>query len=72
VSATSRASPPGQEIIDTRHSAGRVSLTDAADMRAVSTKAVRRYLVDGHLDALRLRRLTLWIKLESIGQAWAG
>jgi hypothetical protein len=28
-----------------------VSLTDAADILAVSTKTVRRYIADGHLDA---------------------
>ncbi|WP_408637702.1 helix-turn-helix domain-containing protein [Ornithinimicrobium sediminis] len=38
---------------------------EAADALAVSTKTVRRYLADGHLDALRLGRKTLRIKLDS-------
>jgi excisionase family DNA binding protein len=43
-----------------------VSLTDTANMLAVSTKTVRRYIADGHLDAVRLGRKTLRIKLDSI------
>jgi excisionase family DNA binding protein len=43
-----------------------VSLTDAADILAVSTKTVRRYIADGHLDAVRLGRKTLRIKLDSV------
>jgi excisionase family DNA binding protein len=43
-----------------------VSLTDAADILAVSTKTVRRYIADGHLEAVRLGRKTLRIKLDSI------
>lgn len=43
-----------------------VSLSDAADMLAVSTKTVRRYIADGHLDAVRLGRKTIRIKVDSI------
>lgn len=43
-----------------------VSLTDAAEILAVSTKTVRRYIADGHLDAARLGRKTLRVKVESI------
>lgn len=43
-----------------------VSLTDAADILAVSTKTVRRYIANGHLEAVRLGRKTLRIKLDSI------
>jgi excisionase family DNA binding protein len=43
-----------------------VSLTDAADILAVSTKTVRRYIADGHLEAVRLGRKTLRIKVDSI------
>ncbi len=43
-----------------------VSLTDAADILAVSTKTVRRYIADGHLDAVRLGRKTIRVKVESI------
>ena len=43
-----------------------VSLADAADALAVSTRTVRRYIADGQLDAVRLGRKTLRIKLDSI------
>lgn len=43
-----------------------VSLADAADTLAVSTRTVRRYIADGQLDAVRLGRKTLRIKVESI------
>lgn len=43
-----------------------VSLADAADALAVSTRTVRRYIVDGQLEAVRLGRKTLRIKVESI------
>jgi excisionase family DNA binding protein len=43
-----------------------VSLADAADALAVSTRTVRRYIADGQLDAVRLGRKTLRIKVESV------
>ena len=43
-----------------------VSLADASDVLAVSTKTVRRYIADGHLDAIRLGSKTLRIKLDSM------
>jgi excisionase family DNA binding protein len=43
-----------------------VSIGDAADALAVSTRTVRRYIADGHLDAVRLGRKTLRIKVDSI------
>ena len=43
-----------------------VSLNDAAETLAVSTRTVRRYIADGQLDAVRLGRKTLRIKVESI------
>jgi len=43
-----------------------VSLNDAADALAVSTRTVRRYISDGQLDAVRLGRKTLRIKVDSI------
>jgi len=43
-----------------------VSLNDAADALAVSTRTVRRYIADGQLDAVRLGHKTLRIKVESV------
>jgi len=43
-----------------------VSLTDAADALAVSTRTVRRYISGGQLEAVRLGRKTLRIKVDSI------
>ena len=43
-----------------------VSLADTADALAVSTRTVRRYIADGQLDAVRLGRKTLRIKIDSI------
>jgi excisionase family DNA binding protein len=43
-----------------------VSIGDAADVLAVSTRAVRRYISDGQLEAVRLGRKTLRIKVDSI------
>ncbi|MFZ1373190.1 MAG: helix-turn-helix domain-containing protein [Nostocoides sp.] len=43
-----------------------VSIGDAADALAVSTRTVRRYIADGQLEAVRLGRKTLRIKVESI------
>jgi excisionase family DNA binding protein len=43
-----------------------VSIGDAADALAVSPRTVRRYISDGQLDAVRLSRKTLRIKVDSI------
>lgn len=43
-----------------------VTLADAADALAVSTRTVRRYIADGQLKAVRLGRKTLRIKAESV------
>lgn len=43
-----------------------VTLRDAADALAVSTRTARRYVSDGQLDAVRLGRKTLRIKVDSI------
>lgn len=43
-----------------------VSIADAADALAVPTRTVRRYISDGHLEAVRLGRKTLRIKVDSI------
>lgn len=43
-----------------------VSLADAAEALAVSTRTVRRYIADGQLEAVRLGRKTLRIKVDSI------
>jgi excisionase family DNA binding protein len=43
-----------------------VSLNDAAEVLAVSTRTVRRYIADGQLEAVRLGRKTLRIKVDSI------
>ena len=43
-----------------------VSLPDTAEALAVSTRTVRRYIADGQLEAVRLGRKTLRIKVDSI------
>lgn len=43
-----------------------VSLNDAAEILAISTKTVRRYISEGHLDAVRLGHKTLRVRVESI------
>ena len=43
-----------------------VSIVEAADVLAVSTRTVRRYIAEGQLDAVRLGRKTLRIKVDSI------
>lgn len=43
-----------------------ISLTEAAGALAVSTKTVRRYIAAGELDAVRLGRRTIRIKVESL------
>lgn len=43
-----------------------VSLANAADALAVSTRKVRRYIADGQLEAVRLGHRTLRINVDSI------
>ena len=43
-----------------------VSLNVAADALAVSTRTVRRYIAEGQLEAVRLGRKTIRIKVDSI------
>ena len=43
-----------------------VSLADAAEALAVSPRTVRRYIASGQLEAVRLGRKTLRIKIDSI------
>lgn len=43
-----------------------VSITETAEALAVSTRTVRRYIAEGRLEAVRLGRKTLRIKLDSI------
>jgi len=43
-----------------------ISLTEAAEILAVSVKTVRRYVAVGELDAVRLGRRTIRVKAESI------
>lgn len=57
-----------------------VSLTQAAEILAVSVKTVRRYIAAGDLDAVRLGRRTIRVRVESLDQLidghpinnWAG
>jgi excisionase family DNA binding protein len=43
-----------------------VSLNDAADALAVSIRTVRRYIAEGQLEAVRLGRKSIRIKVDSI------
>ena len=43
-----------------------VSLPEAAEILAVSVKTVRRYIAAGELDAVRLGRRTIRVRVESI------
>ncbi len=43
-----------------------VSLTEVAEILAVSVKTVRRYIAAGELDAVRLGRRTIRVRVESI------
>jgi excisionase family DNA binding protein len=43
-----------------------VTINDAADALAVSTRTVRRYISEGQLEAVRLGRKTLRIKVDSL------
>ncbi len=43
-----------------------ISLAEAADTLAVSTKTVRRYIAAGELDAVRLGRRTIRVRVDSL------
>jgi excisionase family DNA binding protein len=43
-----------------------ISLAEAADALAVSTKTVRRYIAAGDLDAVRLGRRTIRVRVDSL------
>lgn len=43
-----------------------VTLCEAAEILAVLTKTIRRYIPAGELDAVRLGRRTIRIKVESL------
>ncbi len=43
-----------------------VSLPEAAEILAVSVKTVRRYIAAGELDAVRLGRRTIRIRIDSL------
>lgn len=57
-----------------------ISLAEAADALAVSTKTVRRYIAAGELDAVRLGRRTIRVRVDSLDRlidehpviAWGG
>jgi excisionase family DNA binding protein len=57
-----------------------ISLAEAADALAVSTKTVRRYIAAGELDAVRLGRRTIRVRVDSLDRlidehpvnTWAG
>jgi len=42
-----------------------VSLADAADTLALSTRTFRRYIADGQLEAVRLGRKTLLLERDA-------
>lgn len=43
-----------------------ISLAEAADALAVSTKTIRRYIAAGELDAVRLGRRTIRVRVDSL------
>ncbi len=43
-----------------------ISLAEAAEALAVSTKTVRRYIAAGDLDAVRLGRRTIRVRVDSL------
>ena len=43
-----------------------VSLPEAAEILAVSVKTVRRYIAAGELDAVRLGRRTIRVRVDSL------
>ena len=57
-----------------------ISLPEAAEILAVSAKTVRRYIAAGELDAVRLGRRTIRVRVDSLDQmidahplnAWGG
>jgi excisionase family DNA binding protein len=58
---------PGEPMASTATFPRRlVSLTEAAEILAVSPKTVRRYIAAGDLEAVRLGRRTIRIKTESL------
>lgn len=75
------ATDPGGPVATTAKIPRRlISLTEAADALGVSTKTVRRYIAAGDLDAVRLGRRTIRIRIESLDKlidahpvnAWRG
>lgn len=45
-----------------------VTLCEAAEILAVSVKTVRRYIAAGDLDAVRLGRRTIRVRVDSLGE----
>jgi excisionase family DNA binding protein len=45
-----------------------VTLCEAAEILAVSVKTVRRYIAVGDLDAVRLGRRTIRVRVESLDE----
>ena len=43
-----------------------ISLTEGAEALAVSTKTVRRYIAAGDLEAVRLGRRTIRVRVDSL------
>lgn len=43
-----------------------LTLAEAADALSVSQRTARRYIAEGHLDAVRLGRRTIRVKADSI------
>lgn len=68
MNATKPAAPnSGAPHGSTRQYARRlISLAEAADTLAVSTKTVRRYIAGGELDAIRLGRRTIRVRVDSL------
>ena len=64
--ATGRRLDPQEDAVTAIVTRRLVSLADAADALAVSTRTVRRYIADGQIDAVRLGRRTLRIKIDSL------
>ena len=45
-----------------------IFLTEAAEILAVSVKTVRRYIAAGDLDAVRLGRRTIRVRVDSLDE----